>query len=167
MNNYMFIDEQGVKLIIPSIKNIDSAYFQPLILDSQLTKIKPLVGEMWYNELITQAQSNTLTVANKIIMDDYITRILAYRVYCDLIVEVSYQLENGGLRVKTSANSDAADIEAIEKKRRYWESKITSLETEMSIYICNHSNDYPIYLLNNYNNTGTQPMLPNTKIYAL
>lgn len=164
---YTFIDENGIKLILPFIKNIDEAYFQPLIINNQLDNIKPLMGSLWYEEMKTQASTNSLTTANKTVLDDYITRLLAYYVYCDLIMEVSTQLENTGVRFKTSQNSDYADNEIIEKKRRYWESKISSLESEYKMYICNHSTDYPLYLLNNYSTTDTQPKLPNTKIYAL
>lgn len=165
--NYTLIDEDGLKKIIPFAKDIDAAYFAPLIIDNQITYIKPLLGADWYNEIITQASTSTLTVANKLILDDYVCRILAYRVYADLILEIHYQIENAGNRIKTSPNSEPASDEAVESKKRHWENKITNLETEMKNYICDHITDYPIYGQYTTGNGPALPKLNNTKIYGL
>ena len=56
--------------------NVDMKKLNPTIEDVQLLKIKPLLGSDLYDLIVTEASGGTLTIDNKLLLDEYILRIM-------------------------------------------------------------------------------------------
>lgn len=165
--NYLFLDQDGFRTIFPYLKDIDASFLAPLLQDVQITNVKPLLGTDWYNELILQSSTNTLTTYNKTILDDYLCRLMAYFTYVNLIIEVHYDFTNKGVRAATSVNSDYVNDEMVEEKRKFWQDKANNLQSEMLNYICTYPERYPLYGTYGIDKQPTLPLLKKSKIYGI
>jgi hypothetical protein len=59
-------------------KNDDDANFTGVMPIVYMTYIKPFLGTDFYNQLVSQYQSNTLTTDNNTFLKDYLQPIIAY-----------------------------------------------------------------------------------------
>lgn len=143
---YPLITAQQLKSLISTINdNILDDYIETLIEIEQKKSIRPLLGYSYYNEIQEQLSGNTLTTDNEIIYDDYLKLILSYSVYKRLVVDMSYQLENSGLRKKYSDVSEVADPSELTYVRKMIQEDLDFYKTEMIKYIQENVSKYPLY----------------------
>ena len=67
------------------------------ILLSELAHLKPALGQKFYEEIKTQHNDGTLTVANQTLMDDFLTRCLCWFVRFEVINEVQSNSSSAGI----------------------------------------------------------------------
>ena len=67
------------------------------ILLTELAHLKPALGKKFYEELKTQHNDGTLTVANQTLMDDFLTRCLCWFVRFEVINEVQSNSSSMGI----------------------------------------------------------------------
>jgi len=67
------------------------------ILLSELAHLKPALGQKFYEEIKTQHNNGTLTVANQTLMDDFLTRCLCWFVRFEVINEVQSNSSSAGI----------------------------------------------------------------------
>jgi len=93
----------------------------------------------------TTTTLETLNTENEILYEDYIKMILAYSVYKRMIIDMTYQLENNGLRKKISDVSEVAEKDEMTYVRNQIQNDLEFYKTEMLKYINENQNDYPLY----------------------
>jgi len=67
------------------------------ILLSELAHLKSALGQKFYEEIKTQHNDGTLTVANQTLMDDFLTRCLCWFVRFEVINEVQSNSSSAGI----------------------------------------------------------------------
>ncbi len=67
------------------------------ILLSELAHLKSALGQKFYEEIKTQHNNGTLTVANQTLMDDFLTRCLCWFVRFEVINEVQSNSSSAGI----------------------------------------------------------------------
>ena len=67
------------------------------ILLSELAYLKSALGQKFYEEIKTQHNDGTLTVANQTLMDDFLTRCLCWFVRFEVINEVQSNSSSAGI----------------------------------------------------------------------
>ena len=67
------------------------------ILLSELAHLKSALGQKFYDEIKTQHNDGTLTVANQTLMDDFLTRCLCWFVRFEVINEVQSNSSSAGI----------------------------------------------------------------------
>jgi len=78
--------------------NTDTALISDnTILLSELAHLKPALGQKFYEEIKTQHNDGTLTVANQTLMDDFLTRCLCWFVRFEVINEVQSNSSSAGI----------------------------------------------------------------------
>ena len=78
--------------------NTDTALISSsTLLLAELAHLKEAIGKKFYEELKTQHNNGTLTVANQTLMDDFLTRTLCWFVRFEVINEVQSNSSSAGI----------------------------------------------------------------------
>lgn len=142
-----------VKTYAPEInQSIQKVLVDSAILFTQDSLIKDSIGQEWYDQILSQLSGGTgyTTTENQYIIDNYLKHILAYGVWQYLAITLSLQLNDSGLRIKTSDHSQAAESKDIAFIRDFIQNYIDSRRKEMKRYIDNNKTLYPLYYSNIY-----------------
>ena len=101
--------------------NLDDKYLLSNIQKGQDFRIKSLMEETRYNQLISEIEDGNVSVANKTVLDVYIKPILAYFVMSEVVYTTAYKLKNlgmGGTEDKANQYRFKELIEISNKYRR-------------------------------------------------
>jgi hypothetical protein len=78
--------------------NIEPAYVIPNIIKGQKFLIKPLLGEIKYNQMLDYVESlktgATINPTYDMLIDDYIAPALAYYVKSEIVFNTAYKMKN-------------------------------------------------------------------------
>ena len=143
MNNTIYlISASELKTLVPAINNqVDDTLINGAILLVQNTTVKDTITQDFYEDLLI----NSGTTANKYLIDNYLKNLISYSVWQYLMVSLSLQLNDAGLRIKTSDHSVAAESVDIAFYRTYIQNFIDGVRKQMDRYIFLHQSDYPLY----------------------
>jgi len=145
-----------VKTLIPQINStIEEVLINSTMLFTQDTLIKNSIGQQWYEEIILQISGGTTTAENLIIINNYLKSILAFGTWQNLIINLSLQTNDAGLRIKLSEHSQAAESKDLSFMRDYIQDFIDSKRKEMYRYIKNNQSSYTLYYNDKY---GDKPI---------
>lgn len=144
--------------------NVDFDKLVPLIEDVQFLKIKPLLGNNLYQEILTQSTPvATLTAANQILLDDYILPCMVRYFLADAVIPFKFNFTNIGVISKSSDNSQQIETVDISKVVDYWRNKADEYGTLMQNFIRANVSDYPAF----ETNEGLDQKKPDQNSYNL
>lgn len=135
-----------VRTLCPEINATisDEMIYKAMIL-SQDTTIHTTLGGHWYHHFMDEASAHTYSTADQYVLDNYISYILSYDILKQLVIQLSFQLNEAGLRIKVSDHSTLAESKDISFYRTYVENFIDSKREDMNRYVRHHQSDYPYY----------------------
>lgn len=149
--NIALINPSLVKKVCPEIPNsVDDALMVSWIIDVQESSILNLLGCDLYRDIVIQQSGNTFTADNRYLFDRFIVRILAKGVVIRTLYSASYQIENLGVRKKTSDQSDYADKEEINSLKQLYQNDIERLSKDMVLYMNENITKYPEFESSNF-----------------
>lgn len=159
MNNSIYlVSAVEVKTICPAINlQVQDSLVQGAIILIQNTLVKDSLTQDFYESLIV----NTGTTANSYLIEHYLKNLISYGVWQYLAVSMSLQLNDAGLRIKTSDHSIAAESVDITFYRNYIQNFIDGVRKQMDRYIYDHQTDYPLYFQDKW---GDTPVKKNFRI---
>lgn len=162
MYNIPMLTASTVRTICPEINvNIATTLIDSATVLVQSTLIKDTLTQDFMDDLYGAFTGNSMSAAYTTLKANYLDYILAYGVYKHLIISQSYQLNEAGLRLKTSDHSSAAEPQDLAFMRDYIDNFIDSTRKTMIRYIEDHQGDFPLYFTDKY---GDVPMKNNFKI---
>ena len=134
--NIILINPYIIKQICPELPDsVDDHLITGFIQDEQESHLQNLLGCDLYNEILFQQSGNTLTAANSYIFNRWIIRILSKRVMIRVLYSSTYQLENLGVRVKISDQSDPATPEQMNTLKQIYENDVDRLSKALVMYM--------------------------------
>jgi len=138
--------------------NTDTALISDAsILLAELAHIKSALGTKFYEELKTEHNNGTLSAANQILIDDFLTRCLSWFVRFEVINEI--QSNSGSAGVVHNIDEFATIIDPSElnayKQDTYRKGEIFLKDMIDFIEGDDQSGDYPTYESNRPCNDGT------------
>lgn len=157
-----FIDEAYLKDTTPIFNNVDPKLLISAILVSQDKHMLQILGSGIYSELKTQISTNTLTSLNQSILQDYCQPIIAWFACVEALPNISMHIQNKGVEIKKSENSDAADIDSLLFLMQNYESTGKFYAKQLINYLRRNSELFPLY----YNPGGNDGSNVDT-IYGL
>ena len=162
----LLLSASTVKLMVPEINNtIDLTLITNAIWFVQETLIKDTLSQLFYEDLLakwgTDSGHTGMTTAYTYLKTEFLDWILAWGVWKHLIITMSLQLNDAGLRIKTSDHSSAAESVDIAFMRDYIDNFIDAKRKVMYRYITDPAkpNDYPYWF------TGRFPDYPRAMVY--
>lgn len=84
--------------------NIEDKYILPQILKCQDFIIRPLLGEVKWAEIVSQIETNTVSVKNEELLKEYIQPVIAYYVRSEVVYDTAYKVKNAGIEDPSSVN---------------------------------------------------------------
>jgi len=151
MLNTYIISVSEVKAIVPSINtNISDTLINEAILMVQNTLLKNSLGQEFCEEILLQVSGGTISTANQYLIDNFINRIISFAVWQYIIITLSLQTSEAGLRIKVSDHSTPAESSDIAFMRNYIQNFIDGAREEMYRYISYHPTSYPLYYNDKY-----------------
>lgn len=151
MNILPILSATTIKTICQDINNtISSVLIDQACILMQQTLLKDTMGQMWYDDFYSQFIGGTYSTANYFILENYLQYILAFGVWKHLMISLSLQLNDAGLRIKSSDHSVQAESKDMFFYREYIDSFINNKRKEMFRYITYHQSDYPLYYSTKY-----------------
>lgn len=127
------------------------------ILLSELAHLKTAIGKKFYEELKTQNNNNTLSAANKVLMDDFLIRTLCWFARFEVINEIQSNSSSVGIVHNIDEFStiiDPSELNAY-KQDTYRKSEIYLQDMLDYLNDKDNSADYPTYTANKPCNTNT------------
>lgn len=128
--------------------NADMKVITPIIFAVQDFKIHPLLGSDLFDEICGQIDSNTVTAANQMLLNNYVLPCLVMYTLCDISPAMKYRYMNKGVMVKNSENSSAADLQEIGFMMDFWKNKAEEYAERATKFLCKNSTTYPLYVAN-------------------
>lgn len=140
------ISASTVRQYVPDINiNISDVLINNAIIMVQDTLLKDTIGQYWYDIMYNEYTGHTMTTNDQYVKSTWLDAILSYGVWKHLIVTMSLQLNEAGLRIKVSDHSQAAETQDLAFMRKYIDDFIDSKRQEMFRYLRDHGNQYPYY----------------------
>ena len=113
----------------------DDAYFDKYILTTQRKYVKPVLGDDYYDELLTEIAGATLTADNTIIVDDFIKPMLAHYIVYEVYSKVHTQLTNQGAMQNRTEFSQQTNSFDYSQSREFYINKADMWKVAMIDYI--------------------------------
>lgn len=114
---------------------------------AQLQHIRPVLGDDFYDEIVAQNESNSLTTANKKLVDDFLKDTLAFYVKFEALEDISFNTTSKGVRsIDDEFTSPATDAQRANLALKI-RSHADALRDKMIRFIEDDDNidDYPTY----------------------
>lgn len=141
----LFCDEGYVKQTTYLFENIDPKLIIPSIRIAQDQHILTILGSGIFEELKTQISSNTLTANNIKLLEEYVQPTLASWVITQMLPSLVYHLQNKGIQIKNSDNSESATKDDIIFLQEQYENSAKSYSQLLINYLRRNNADYPLY----------------------
>lgn len=169
MNNYIdLITPNYLKAFIPSINNnTDDALISHSITKMQRMQIYNIMGKLYLEDVMTTliASGDTgLSTADLTMLTDYIRPILCLYTYSDMLIPLSFQVDNSGVRSKVVAESNSSTKSEIAYLQENTKNEISWYLEQMLYFLNDNQSDYPLYYQCK-NNTPTQRSSAFTGMY--
>lgn len=159
----LLLSATTIKQMVPEINNtIDNKLINNAIWFVQETLIKDTLSQLFYEDLLLQwSTPSGMTTAYTYLKTEFLDWILAWGVWKHLVITMSLQLNDSGLRLKVSEHSSAAETKDLSFMRDYIDNFIDAKRKVMYRYITDPAKpqDYPYYF------TGRFPDYPRRMVY--
>jgi hypothetical protein len=154
----LLLSASTIKQIVPEINNtIDNSLIENACWFVQETLIKDTLSQLFYEDLLnkwgTDSGHTGMTVAYTYLKTNYLDYILSYGVWKHLVITMSLQLNDAGLRVKTSDHSVPAESRDLSFMRDFIDNFIDAKRKTMFRYLTDPplQTDYPYYFNGRFN----------------
>lgn len=131
----------------PINEDTDAVILKKVIYNAQETKIQEHLGTSLYNKILNIVDDGTISQpANakyKILLDDWIIKILAYWSYVEAIPHLTYQFTDKGVSERDGNHSITANPAAIKTKVQRAENNAEFHTNLMLTFLCKNAKDYP------------------------
>jgi len=145
----LIMTDTEVKDLAVNDTYFDESYFTNYILTSQRKYVKPVLGKDWYNEILTQIETASLTADNTVIVESFIKPALAHYVVYEVYSNVHVQLTNQGSMNNDTEFSNQGDSFDYSQSRDFFINKADFWKVDMIDYIKDEQDDdatkYPLY----------------------
>ncbi len=113
----------------------DTAYFDNYILSTQRKYVKNALGKDFYNEILTQVESASLTSDNTIIVNDFIKPMLSHYVVYEVYSKIHTQLTNQGVMENNTEQSSQVKSFEYSQSRDFYINKADFWKKDLIDYI--------------------------------
>jgi hypothetical protein len=146
MSNFVyFISSTFLKEHTPINENVDDKILKNAIQEAQEIYIRDVVGSGIYNQLQTQAFNNTLSTANKTLLDSYIAPCLKYYTLTESMLPMTFKMLNKTLGTRTSDNTQPVTIDEMTMVERRYRDKAEYYAQRLREFLQANSTIYPLY----------------------
>lgn len=135
--------------VVPS--NVDNEYCDMAIRISQTTNLLGILGEAFYDAIISEIENESITGKTKVLIDKYIKQFLYYDSSAELHYLLSYKFKPAGMVQSSIDGVENLEDKVIHTSYSHWK-KLADFHKElMLLYIRRNSLDFPLFFKNGIN----------------
>ena len=145
VNEILLVSEEKLKAFTTINENVSPQLLIPYILNSQETYLVNLIGSSFLKELYLQVRTNTVTAANRFILDEYIGQVVLQYGLMMALPFLKYKILNKSILSPKSESADSIDLD--ELKYLVMQVKNTAEQYSMLLqkYLYWHSDQFPLW----------------------
>lgn len=142
-NNILLISEKFIKENSILDENLESKIIKITIKEVQNLKLKPVVGDKKYQEIIDEylkkVNDSTYQIDEEIktLKEDYINDFLIYGVLLDITTNLNYKYTNKGTVAMTDAFAENINLAEIESVKKYYRAKFDAYKLRLIEFLSN------------------------------
>ena len=140
-----FCTENYIKTNGVITSNVDVTQFSPLVQFCSKAYVKPLIGTVFFNDLLTKYNNQTLSIDETTLVG-YIQPAILWRVCAQAGTTLSYQLTNKGYIKQSDDNGVAADLDEVSFMYSHYISEAILFEDELKKYLDLNKDLFPVFL---------------------
>jgi hypothetical protein len=140
-----FCSENYLKQIGIINDNVDATAFMPLVQFASAAFIKKQLGSIFYQDLLTKYNDQTLD-ANEIIIVEYIQPAVCWRAVANAGVSLTYGLFNKGYQKQTGEQSTNVDLKEVQFMYDHYIQQAFYFENELKTYLIANKDLYPLFM---------------------
>lgn len=148
MTEVLFISENYLKQTSVINDNTDMKILTPTIIWVQDMYVQKLLGQDLFEEIKTQIDTNTVSVNNAYLLDNFLLKIIVNYTLMESTPEFKYRYMNKGLMTKSSDNSQSVDPTELQAEMDRWRSRAEFYSDNLRRYLRVNVATYPKYLTN-------------------
>jgi hypothetical protein len=146
MSNFVYlISTTFLKEHTPINENVDDKILKNAIQEAQEIYIRDVIGSGIYNELQTQAFAQSVSTANKTLLDSYIAPCLKYYTLTESMLPMTFKMLNKTLGTRTSDNTQPVSIDEMTLIERRYRDKAEYYAQRLREFLQANSTIYPLY----------------------
>lgn len=126
--------------------NVDEKLLQQSILACQDIFVQNIIGTGIYRELKTQVQAGTLTALNETLLNECLQPAMRYWIMAECVRPLAMRFMNVGLQSKRTEVSNPLSSKELTETENHYRNRAEWYATRTVDYLCEHSNQYPLYL---------------------
>lgn len=159
MTTTLFITEQQIRTYGGLETNLDTAFINNAIRESQDIKIQPITGTLLYNKLISLVETGDIDQSQysnyKALLNNYIQNALIYASVFYILDDIYVRPRNGGLLIgEGGENSTSVDRSLYDVKKQTAHNKYAFYADLLTDYLIEEESSFP-------------ELTQNTKLYEL
>ena len=143
MSKVYLISEDVLKNETILNDNVGSEYIGPAIETSQDIYLQQLIGTALLDKLYDDVANDTLTEPYRVLIDDYITNYLKYKVLSEVVIPLSYKYSNVGMVQAVGDHSTSPSLRDAQLVQNHYELRATFYADRMTRFLDTNSNTYP------------------------
>ena len=148
LDTKIITDVEAATLAINDV-NFDEAYFTNYILTTQRKYIKPVLGEDFYNQILDQIETASVSADNAVLLDSFIENMLAHYIVYVCYSKVHIQITNQGSMLNDTEFGTQGKSGDYAQSRDFYISFADDIKVTMIDYIkeskADDSTKYPLF----------------------
>ncbi len=119
--------------------NVDSMYIYPAIQVAQEQGLQQVIGTLLYERICRYVDEGNVPADYRILLDDYITPYLEYKVMADIQIPLSYKFRNLGVNQTTDERTYSQSLRDTQYLIEYYDNKAKFYSNRLFEYLkANH-----------------------------
>jgi hypothetical protein len=140
-----FVTEAFIKKNGIVTANVDVTDFSPLIQYSAKAFVKRQIGSVFFEDLLTKYNSQTLSV-EEVALVEKMQWAISWRACANAVITMTYQLKNKGIQKQNDDNSESVELKEVTFVYDHYIQQAGYFETELKTFLIANKADYPVYL---------------------
>ena len=152
----LLISEEKLKAFTAMHENVRVEDVAPFILQAQDLYLQPQLGTKFFKQLKANVLSNTLTVDETALLEDYIAPVLIHRAFALAIPFIKYKIVDKGVLSGTSETATQTTLDEVQYLINKVEDTAEFYAQRLREFFFDHPGLFPDYI-----NPGVYGMMPD------
>jgi hypothetical protein len=145
INEVLLVSEEKLKAFTTINENVSPQLLIPYVFNAQNTYLVNLIGSSFMKELYLEVKTNTVSTANRYILDEYIGNVVLNYALMMALPFLKYKILNKSILSPKSETADSIDIDEL----KYLVSEVRNVADQYAMllqrYLYFHMNEYPLW----------------------
>ena len=126
--------------------NVESTYILPAIQIAQEQGLQQVIGTMLYDKICDAVDRREISADYRILLNDYITPYLEYKVMADIQIPLSYKFRNLGVNQTTDERTYSQSLRDTQYLIEFYENKAKFYSNRLYDYLKANHKLFPEFL---------------------